>query len=337
MRLHLSVAAMNFQALRSVVAQGGPALERQVHFQSQLARIDMRDRDFEGGLSGIRATDDERPFHATDSDAADRPEAGVRAPLRPEPSSQTSGALWAICGALTLALIGLGYWSHQQQTHLQQQLVATQNSFARISEEAAGRLQVITGKVTATESSMSDVEQTRRALQALETRMAELADLIGGQAQALQRIEQGDETMQEEGAEQRTRLQTLAEQLAALNGRTEAYESNAATLAAQIQPLQAQIEGMAEQLAAIESLEQRLNTLNEQLEAQQQALQTVAAKVSDADVEQELLVLRSDLEQRLASITQELRSVDGFRLQTNRTLTTLQSQIRTLQQDTPQP
>lgn len=51
-----------------------------------------------------------------------------------------------------IALGGLGWWSFQQISLMEQQLVATQESFARISEEAAGRIQDISGKVVATES-----------------------------------------------------------------------------------------------------------------------------------------------------------------------------------------
>ena len=61
----------------------------------------------------------------------------------------STGPLWALVGALFFAFIGLAWWSFQQISLMEQQLVATQESFARISEEAAGRLQDISGKVVA--------------------------------------------------------------------------------------------------------------------------------------------------------------------------------------------
>ena len=67
----------------------------------------------------------------------------------------STGPLWAFIGALLLAIAGLTWWSFQQISLMEQQLVATQESFARISEEAAGRLQAISGKVVASESSLN--------------------------------------------------------------------------------------------------------------------------------------------------------------------------------------
>ena len=61
----------------------------------------------------------------------------------------STAPLWALLGASFIALAGLGWWSFQQISLMEQQLVATQESFARISEEAAGRLQAISGKVAA--------------------------------------------------------------------------------------------------------------------------------------------------------------------------------------------
>lgn len=290
----------------------------------------MRDSDSKDSLSGLRATADERPFSAgRDVDYVD---AGVRAPLRPQPAGQGNGLLWAVCGALVLALIGLGYWTHQQQTHLQRQIVATQNSFARISEEAAGRLQDISGKVTATESSLSEVEQARQAIAGLDQRLEELARLVTGQARTLQRVEQGGDAMQAFGSEQQARLDQLGQEAAALSGRIEAFETHAADTAGQLAALQTQVAALQAQTATMGEIEQRLADQTKRIEAQQKALADVASKVSDDATRQALATLRNELTQRLVTAEQELRAIDGFRLQTNRSITTLQSQIRTLQQ-----
>lgn len=66
-----------------------------------------------------------------------------------------TGPLWALVGALFFAFIGLAWWSFQQISLMEQQLVATQESFARISEEAAGRLQDISGKVVASQTNVT--------------------------------------------------------------------------------------------------------------------------------------------------------------------------------------
>src|SRR5690606_380904 len=135
----------------------------------------MRD-DFNGELPDIRATDDDRVGAQATAHHTAAPDAPlVRAVREPGPRRQRNGALWAVCVSLLIALVGLGYWSHQQQSRLQQQLVATQESFARISEDAAGRLQDISGKVVATESSLSQSEQTRlQQLSQLQKRVEQL-------------------------------------------------------------------------------------------------------------------------------------------------------------------
>ena len=67
----------------------------------------------------------------------------------------STGPLWTLICALLVAVGGLAWWSFQQISLMEQQLVATQESFARISEEAAGRLQAISGKVVASESTIN--------------------------------------------------------------------------------------------------------------------------------------------------------------------------------------
>ncbi|MEG0248871.1 MAG: ATPase, partial [Pseudomonas sp.] len=90
-----------------------------------------------------------------DFDAVSAAHGHIVAGARKAPRAASTGPLWALLGASFIALAGLGWWSFQQVSLMEQQLVATQESFARISEEAAGRLQAISGKVDASESSVS--------------------------------------------------------------------------------------------------------------------------------------------------------------------------------------
>ena len=123
--------------------------------------------DFDDNLPSLRGnTRDDHDFApagpARERDALysrNTPVVRVKAP--------STGALWALIGALFIALGGLGWWSFQQINLMEQQLVATQESFARISEEAAGRLQDISGKVANTQSSaMSGVRSAEARAQA---------------------------------------------------------------------------------------------------------------------------------------------------------------------------
>ena len=50
----------------------------------------------------------------------------------------STGPLWALVGALFFAFIGLAWWSFQQISLMEQQLVATQESFVKIRVRLVG-------------------------------------------------------------------------------------------------------------------------------------------------------------------------------------------------------
>ena len=134
------------------------------------------------------------------TDAADRDEFGHHPRHVYEPEQRrvvdtkerrpaSTGPLWALLGAMLIALAGVGWWSHQQISLMEQQLVATQESFVRISEEAAGRLDDIRGKVVASESSVTSerealrlqVKQLQEKLGSQERQQADVSNQFGGQ------------------------------------------------------------------------------------------------------------------------------------------------------------
>src|SRR5690554_2077498 len=310
----------------------------------------MRD-DFDGKLPDIRATDDDRvaaPGTGRPAEAVEPPL--VRAVREPAPRRSGNGLLWAVCISLLLAFVGLGYWSHEQQSRLQRQLVATQESFARISEDAAGRLQDISGKVIATESTLSQTEQERlRQINQLEQRMEQLATRQQEQQQTLQQHGQGLEglrsrlaPLQQSGESQARQLADLAEQLGqleqleqqlaqqqqALNDASGQLESAARDQ----QKLRAELTALSESVQGLARLEQQLAEAQTQLARQQGELQALRQAASAPGMEQELLVLRSELDNRLMAMEEALQSIDSFRLQTNRTISTVRDQLAGLQQ-----
>ncbi|HKS12862.1 MAG TPA: ATPase [Pseudomonas sp.] len=234
------------------------------------------------------------------------------------------GPLWALLCASFIALAGLGWWSFQQISLMEQQLVATQESFARISEEAAGRLQAISGKFAASESSVSSESEALklqiRQLQAGLTEQGTQQQGVAGQAQDLgKRLEQalaaaGEqqkafEALQQANTQLQTQLQTqLAEvgtQLAALK-------------AAQVDggKIDTQLQGLNSEIAALKK-QGNPNT----------AIQSL---------EQDVLVLKSQLDNRpapaaAAASGASVQEFDAFRGQVTRNISTLQSQIQNLQ------
>ncbi|OCT21669.1 ATPase [Pseudomonas putida] len=225
----------------------------------------------------------------------------------------SNGPLWALLLASFIALAGLGWWSFQQISLMEQQLVATQESFARISEEAAGRLQAISGKVDASESNSSTGSEALklqiRQLQASLAEQGKQQEGVAGQAGDLgKRLEQvlADTREQQKAV---TELQTqLQAQLKAVNTELAALKSgqvDGGKLDGQLKSLSSEVAAVKKQGAAIESLEQ------------------------------DVLVLKSQADNRPASAAAGGASVqefDAFRGQTTRSLNTLQSQIQNLQQ-----
>ncbi len=238
----------------------------------------------------------------------------ARPPVVPAKAA-SNGPLWALVGALGIALGGLGWWSFQQISLMEQQLVATQESFARISEEAAGRIQDISGKVVATESSvLSDSEALKLQVKQLESKLAELAkqqqSLISQQGGFNTRVEQlAGEVKNQQGVTGKfdDSLKALASEQAGLKkeqAALKAAQADSAKLSAQLQSLTADIDALKKQGNPNSAI---------------------------ARLEQDLLVLKSDLETRAAN-SSSTAEFDAFRAQTSRNISTLQSQVVNLQQ-----
>lgn len=287
--------------------------------------------DNDEALPSIRAKRDERPL-----ELSGEPSAGMRAVVREQAVPANTGALWALTAALSVALLGLGYWSYQQQDALRQQLIATQDSFARISEDAAGRIEHITGQVSATESQLSATEQAQRdQLQALQQQVAQQREQIDGlraseqqQSERLAELQQALSAATAEAAAAReAAAEAQAEQRDEFNERLQAG-------AAEMDALQAQLAGLEQQLAALGGLSDQLLSLRAEQDAQAVALERLANRdVPDvAAAEQAVLALSARLDREQEESAEAQRAIDSFRVQVTRNINTLQSQVATLQQ-----
>jgi len=282
-------------------------------------------------------SDDLPSLHASRDDGFEPAAAARRAPasgLRAEPPTalpaRGNGPLWALCAALSLALVALGYWTYQQQTLLKQQLVATQTSFARISEEASGRIQDITGKVSANESSLSAAEQARNARVAkLESQIAALGQTLGEHDGRLSTANAGSSDLAKRLATQQTELAALSASAAAAEQALKQQDQRLDNLTEQLTAANTALSDLQAQLGSLDGLQQQLADQAAQLASQQQAVQALQSKGS-GDVEQSLLIMRTELDQRAAQTDQALDAINSFRLQTNRSITTLQNQLAAL-------
>ncbi|KAF1054915.1 MAG: hypothetical protein GAK43_00561 [Stenotrophomonas maltophilia] len=269
---------------------------------------------------------DEVPSLTTDAD--DRDEFGHHPRRVVEPSGRPlpppaarrgagTGPLWALVAAMVIALGGVAWWSHQQLTLMEQQLIATQESFAKISEEAAGRLDDIRGKVVATESNTTtDREQLKLQVKQLQARLADqarqqqdsLSQFDGAQGKRLDQLGSDLKTQQEAAAQLVTQLDAKLKALSDEQGKLKNVQNDLASANGQIKSLTADI---AE-------------------------LKKSNPSQSIKSVQDDLLILRSEVEgkQNQSGNTAEF---DAFRSQVMRNINTLQAQVQNLQQQINTP
>ena len=246
------------------------------------------------------------------------PTAATSMRSRPAPvvkvKSASTGPLWALVGALLFAFAGLAWWSFQQISLMGQQLVATQESFARISEEAAGRLQDISGKVVASEASVN----------------------TGSEALKLQ-IKQLESQLLEQGKQQLG----VAGQATDLDQRLAQMSASTTELTTANTQLQAQVQILASELTALKAAQVEAGKLN--AEVKELTTDVAALKkqgnpaTAIARLEQDLLVIKSELDNRAATEGPSNKEFDVFRIQTTRNITTLQTQMQNLQREMSAP
>lgn len=241
--------------------------------------------------------------------------------------------LWFLLLLLTAALAGAAWWGQFSIEQLERQLVATQDSFARVAEEAAERQQASANRL----EHLEDLPRIDR--QALEERLARLEQHAATPASppgsdelhsALEPVlvaqQQRLEVLTQQHGSQQERQQTQQIQLESLSTQVTQLEQ------AQLQWRAAQEEQYRQQQQALSSLTERVATLRATESPETAAIRRL---------EQELLVLRSGLERPTpapkasASISQQ--EFDLFRAQTTRHITALQGQIANLQQQLDKP
>ncbi|MCK1788130.1 ATPase [Pseudomonas sp. TNT11] len=224
--------------------------------------------------------------------------------------SASTGPLWALVGALLIAFAGLAWWSFQQISLMGQQLVATQESFARISEEAAGRLQDISGKFVASEASVNNgSEALKLQIRQLETQLLEQGKQqvgVAGQAteldKRLAKMTAGTTDLSNANAKLQGQVQALTDAVAGLK----AAQGEAAKRDSEIRDLVADVAALKKQGSPSAAI---------------------------ARLEQDMVVLKSAQDNQPAnSDAPTNKEFDVFRIQTTRNITTLQSQVQNLNQ-----
>src|SRR5476649_1044250 len=248
-----------------------------------------------------------------DDDFEPTPATSVRSRNTPvvKVKSAATGPLWALVGALLIAFAGLAWWSFQQISLMGQQLVATQESFARISEEAAGRLQDISGKVVASQTNVnSDSEALKLQIKQLESKLQ-------------------DQSQQQQGVVGQT--SELDKRLAQMTAQTTEQQAANTQLQAQVKALSGELVALKSAPADTSKVDAELKSLNADIAALKK--QGNPSTAIDR-LEQEIVILKAQQDNRPAAPQGATNTAefDAFRGQTTRNLNTLQSQIQNLQQ-----
>ena len=252
--------------------------------------------------------------------------------------------------ALTLALLcasgTFAWWSMQRIQQLEQQLVATQNSFSRVSEDAAGRIKDITGKFTATESSvLNDNEVLKMRLNKIESaaveaakqqqiyvtehtaRLTKLNSELLSTTEASRQLRTTTEQQQQIIEQQKNGLSSLQKNL---DTRLSQHDQQLSVLQKNSDTNQQQSVQLAEHAKNLQDITTQLNKLQ----------QNMPVSEDFKRLQQDVLILRSELEQRPSQTTASQQGLsvadfDAFRAQTNRTINALQEQLRNLQKNAP--
>lgn len=234
----------------------------------------------------------------------------------------STGPLWALVGALLFAFAGLAWWSFQQISLMEQQLVATQESFARISEDAAGRLQDISGKVVASQTNVtSDSEALKLQIKQLELKLLD-------QSKQQQGVVGQTSELDKRLAQMTAQTTELDKRLAQMTAQTTEQQTATLQLQAQVKVLNSDVAVLKSTPADTEKFDAQLKSLGSDIVALKKQGNPSAAIER---LEQEVIVLKSEQDNRPAGAT-NTAEFDAFRGQTTRNINTLQAQIQNLQQ-----
>lgn len=242
-----------------------------------------------------------------------------------------TGKLWALCWLLFFGLLGLSWWFDQRIMQLEQQLVATQTNFVRLSEANTRAIQVLERQ---REPLSRSAEQALSKAE-FETRIEQLSQRLDQLTRQHPLLESQQHLLVQELAALRQQgvvggqsLQTLSEQL---TQQEQTHQQNISNIWTDWKTQQEQQK--QQQLDRLVQLEEQQAQVQQQLKLNMNALAVVSS------LEQELLVLRSSIERLpkpvAASPTKpsiSIQEFDLFRAQATRNITSLQAQIANLQE-----
>lgn len=259
-------------------------------------------------------------------------------------SNKALGVLSALTIAIACSSIAFGWWSMQRMQLLEQQLIATQDSFAKINEDATGRINAITGTVTATQSSvLSDSEALKKRINTLESNAVDTYKQqqisLTQTTSRLSKLSTDFVTLADRASNLDSQLETqkaaIIQQEKAVTAAQSELNKSLTAQQTQLQDLHNTLESNQQQLTQLDSLDTRLKSLSTALSTLQK---NTTLNDDVARIQQDLMILRSQVDNQPAPASNagpSLADFDAYRAQTHRTISALQKQVRSLQKNTP--
>lgn len=288
-------------------------------------------------IPSLTAGRDRDPYPTPELEPVGRSARSAPDDVRPRQKrrSVSTAPLWILIVALFGLLVGLGWWGMQQVSRLEAQLVATQESFARVSEDASGRLQDISGKIVATESSVTtEGEALKLRIKQLEKQALDLAEQQRALATQQQSLtgKQGNQDKRLE--EQGSRIESVATDVRGQQSATATLAETVKNVAGEQAALKSSVAGLKGSVDELGKLSARIDGLSKDIAALKQRGD---ASQAISRLEQDVLILRSEVDNRPAATPGVVTSeFDAFRAQMTRNINTLQGQIANLQQQIDQ-
>lgn len=243
---------------------------------------------------------------------------------------------------------------------LEQQLIATQDSFSKVSEEASGRINAITGKVSAAENNVlsgtdalkarvdmlekSVLDTQKKQQSSLAENTAQLTLLASEFSSLTDRHSSLNDNLTEQQkafnsalTAQHSELKQTLDTAITTQGSSLTKSINAQD--AKLKSLEKSISLSQQQLAKFDDINSRLQSIKTDLATLQKGTKTNSPSQGDfTRLQQDILILRTELDNRPTPTAAPARNTgpsiadfDAYRAQTNRTISALQEQVRNLQ------
>lgn len=270
------------------------------------------------------------------------------------------GFLSVLTIAIACSAAAFGWWSFERMQLLEQQLIATQDSFSKVSEEASGRINAITGKVSAAENNVlsgtdalkarvdmlekSVVDTQKKQQSSLAENTAQLTLLASEFSSLTDRHSSLNDNLTEQQkafnsalTAQHSELKQTLDTAITTQGSSLTKSINAQD--AKLKSLEKSISLSQQQLAKFDDINSRLQSIKTDLATLQKGTKTNSPSQGDfTRLQQDILILRTELDNRPTPTAAPARNTgpsiadfDAYRAQTNRTISALQEQVRNLQ------